>query len=65
MEFDIEKCVMLVLKISKQHVTDEKELPHQHKIRTFGENKPYRILGILEADTIKEEEMNEKNRKSI
>ena len=60
MEFGIEKCAMLVMKRGKQHLTDEKELPNQDKIRTLGEKKPYKYLEILEADTIKQEEMKEK-----
>ena len=35
------------------------------KIRTFGEKENYKNFGILEADTIKEMEMEEKNNKSI
>ena len=31
------------------------------KIRTFGEKKTYKYLGILEADNIKQVEMKEKN----
>ena len=53
MEFDIEKCALLVMKSGKRHLTDGMELPNQDKIRT------YKYLGILEADTIKEVEMKE------
>ena len=35
------------------------ELPNQDKIRTLGE-ETYKYLGILEADTIKQEETKEK-----
>ena len=38
MEFGIEKCVMLVMKSGKRHLTREMELPNQDKIRTLGEN---------------------------
>ena len=31
-------------------------LPNQDKIRTLGENKTYKYLGTLEADTIKQVE---------
>ena len=41
MEFGIEKCTMLVMKSSKQHLTDGKELPSQDKIRTLGEKEAY------------------------
>ena len=39
------------------------ELPNQDKIRTVGENEIYKYLGILEADTIKQVEMEEKIQK--
>ena len=57
MEFGIEKCVMLVMKSGKRHLTDGMELPNQDKIRTLAENETYKYLGILEADTIKQVEM--------
>ena len=53
MEFDIEKCAMLVMKSGKRHLTDGLELPNQDKIKTLAENETYKYLGILEADTIK------------
>ena len=52
MEFGIEKCAMFVMNSSKRHLTDGMELPNQ--IRTLGENETYKYLGILEADTIKQ-----------
>ena len=61
MEFGIEKCAMLVKKSGKQHLTDGMEQPNQDKIRTIAENETYKYLGILEADTIKQVEMDEKN----
>ena len=39
------------------------ELPNYDKIRTLGENETYKYLSILEADTIKQVEMNDKIRK--
>ena len=63
MEFGIEKCAMLVMKIGKRHLTDGMELPNQNKIRTLGEKETYKYLGILEADTIKQVEMEEKIQK--
>ena len=53
MEFDIEKCVMQVMKSEKQYMTEEMEQPNQEK----NQNATY--LGILEADTIKQVEMKE------
>ena len=63
MEFGIEKCAMLVMKSRKRHLTDGIELPNQDKSRTLGEKKTYKYLGILEVDTIKQEEMEEKIKK--
>ena len=63
MEFGIEKCVLLVMKSGKRHLTDGIELPNQDKIRTLAENKTYKYLGILEADTIKQVEMKNKIQK--
>ena len=34
-------------------MTEGIEIPNQEKIRTLGEKKIYKYLGILEADTIK------------
>ena len=53
-EFGIEKCVMLVMKSGKRHLTEGIELPNQDKIRTLAENETYKYLGILEADIIKQ-----------
>ena len=39
------------------------ELPNQHKIRTLRKNETYKYLGILEADTIKQEEVKDKIQK--
>ena len=63
MEFSIEKCAMLVMKSSKRHLTEEIELPNQDKIRTLKEKDTYKYRGILEADTIKQEEIKVKIRK--
>ena len=41
------------------------ELPNQVKIRTPGENETYKDLGILEADTIRQVEVEEKKLSSI
>ena len=63
MEFGIDKCAMLVMKSGKRHMIDRMELPNHHKIKTLGENEPYKYLGILEADTIKQLQMKDKIRK--
>ena len=63
MEFGIEKCAMLVMKSGRRQLTDGMELPNQDKIRTLAENKTYKYLGILEANTIKQMEMKDKIQK--
>ena len=63
MEFGWEKCAMLVMKSSKQHMTDGMEQPNHDKIRTLGEEETYKYLGILEAGTIKQVQMKYKIRK--
>ena len=61
MESGIEKAAMLVMKSGKWHSTGGMELPNQVKIRTLGEKETSKYLRSLEADTIKQEEMKEKN----
>ena len=51
------------MKSGKRHITDGMELPNHDKIRTLGEEKTYKHLVILEADTIKQVEMKDKIRK--
>ena len=51
------------MKSGKRHLTDGMKLPNQDKIRTLGEKKTYKYLGILEADTIKQVEMKGKIQK--
>ena len=51
------------MKSAKRHLTDGMELPNKDKIRTLEEKLTYKYLGILEADTIKQVEMKEKNKK--
>ena len=63
MEFNIEKCPMLVMKSGKRQLTDGMELPNKDKIKTLAENETYEYLGILKADTIKQVEMKDKIQK--
>ena len=49
----------------KKKGTEGIEIPNQERIRTLGEKETYKYLGILEMDTIKQEEMKEKHKKSI
>ena len=64
-KFGIDKCAMLVIKSSKQRITEGFELPNQAAIRTFGEMETYKYLGILEADIIRQQDMKEKLKMSI
>ena len=61
MEFCIEKCVMLLMKSGKRHMTKRFKLANKVIIRTVREKETHKKLMILEADTIKQEEMKEKN----
>ena len=47
----------------KRYMMDGMELPNHDKIRTPRENKTYKYLPILEADTIKQVQMKDKIRK--
>ena len=63
MEFDLEKCAILVMKSGQRQLTDRMELPNKDKIKTLAENETYEYLGILEADTIKQVKMKDKIQK--
>ena len=63
MEFGIEKCVVLVMKSGKRHLTDGIKLPSEDNIRTLGEKETYLYLGILEACTIKQVDTKDKIKK--
>ena len=47
----------------KRQMTEGIELPNQEKVRTLGEKDTNKYLGILEANTIKQLKMKEKNLK--
>ena len=57
MKFGKEKCVMLVIKGGKRHLTGGIELLIEDKIRTFEDKETCKYLGIFEADIIKQEEI--------
>ena len=63
MEFGIEKYAMLLRKSGIRYLTAGMELPNQDKIITLAKNETYNYLGILEADTIKQEQMKDKIQK--
>ena len=54
MEFEIEKCAMLIRKKERRETIEEIEIPNQENIRTIRGKENYKNLGILEADTIKQ-----------
>ena len=62
MKVGIENCAMLVMKRGKRHVTDGMEQRNQDKIKTLRKNETYKYLGFLEAETIKQVEMKDKNK---
>ena len=51
---------MLIMTRGKRQITEGIELLNQQKIQTFGKNRTYKYLEILETDTIKQAEMKEK-----
>ena len=61
MEFIEEKYAMGITRGRKKQVTEGIELPNQERIRRLGRKENYKYFGILEAVTIKQVEMKEKN----
>ena len=57
MEFDIEKCVMLVMEKGKIVKSVGTELPDGKIIKSLQEGESYKYLGVLEADKFLEERM--------
>ena len=57
MEFDIEKCAMLVIEKGKIVKSVVIELPDGKVIKSLQEGESYNYLGILEADRFLGEEM--------
>ena len=58
-EFVIEQCAKLIMKIGKGHKTERIDQPHESKIRTLEETETYKYLEILEVDTIKHVDIKE------
>ena len=61
--FGIEKCAMLVLKSGQRYMTKGMELLNQEKMMSLKEKETHKYLRILEADTIKQDEMKDKIKK--
>ena len=58
MEFDVEKCAMLIMKSGKRQMAEGLEQLSQGKSRTLGEQENYKYLGLFEANTIKSKKKN-------
>ena len=56
---------MTIIKSGKREIEEGKELQNRKRIRTLGEKNNYKYLEILEASTIKLEEMKGKNEKRL
>ena len=63
MEFGIEKCA-LQMKSGKRPLTEGVELPNE-VIKPLGEKETNKYLGILEADTVQQVKIKEKNLKRV
>ena len=63
MEFGVDKCAVLILKRGKKTLSDGIDLPHGKQIKSLNTNDSYKYLGVLEADTIKYDEMKKDVRK--
>ena len=61
MEYDIEKCIMIIIQSGNREMTKRNRTTKSRRIRTLGEKENYKYLGKLEADTIKYAEVKEKN----
>ena len=64
-EFDIEKCAMLILKVWKRQISEEIKLANQEKNQKVGEKENYKYLELLETDIIKQVEIKEENNKGF
>ena len=60
MEFGIDKCGILVMKRDRYKKSEGIKLPNDQEIKEIDVDNGYKYLGILEADGIKDEEMQEK-----
>ena len=63
MEFGIDKCGILVMKRGRYKKSEGIRLPNDQEIKEINVDNGYKYLGILEADVIKDKEIEEKIRK--
>ena len=64
-KFRIEKYAILIIRSEKRQMRAGIELANQEKIRIHGEKETYKYWEIVEADTIKQAEMEKKSKKSM
>ena len=63
MQFEIDKCAMLVMKKGKIVKSDGIQLPNDKVIKSLEEGESYKYLGVLEADVVIVNEMKDKVKK--
>ena len=63
MEFGIKRCAILIMKEGKREALEGTELRNQERIGTLGEKENSKYMVKLEADTIKQAKIKEKNKK--
>ena len=57
MEFDVEKCAVMVIRRGKLARSDDITLPDERVIKGLAEGDAYKYLGALEAEEVKQEQM--------
>ena len=63
MQIEIDKCVMLAMKKGKMAKSDRIQLLNDKVIKSLEEGESYKYLGVLEADEVMVNEMNDKVKK--
>ena len=63
MQIGIDKCVMLAMKKGKMVKSDGIQLLNDKVIKSLEEGESYKYLGVLEADEVMVNEMNDKVKK--
>ena len=63
MQIGIDKCVMLAMKKGKMAKSDSIQLLNDKVIESLEEGESYKYLGVLEADEVMVNEMNDKVKK--
>ena len=63
MQIGIDKCVMLAMKKGKMVKSDGIQFLNDKVIKSLEEGDSYKYLGVLEADEVMVNEMNDKVKK--